>query len=60
MLENSQRVKTRNCKRLWRKSIKRVESNEAHVSGRGGKDAKNSPQRRCFLPPFHRYLRYIR
>jgi hypothetical protein len=24
MLENSQRVKTRNCKRLWRKSIKRV------------------------------------
>jgi hypothetical protein len=24
MSENSQRVKTRNCKRLWRKSIKRI------------------------------------
>jgi hypothetical protein len=27
------------------------------VLGRGGRDAKNSPQRR---PPFHRYLRYMR
>ena len=26
-----------------------------YVSGRGGKDAENSPQRRRFLPPNHRY-----
>jgi hypothetical protein len=31
MSETSQRVKTRNCKGFWRKSIKRVESDEAHV-----------------------------
>jgi hypothetical protein len=37
MSENSQRVKTRNCKRLWRKSIKRILKREitGYFSGSG-------------------------
>jgi hypothetical protein len=39
MLETRQRVKTRNCKRVWRK----IRVDEAHVLGGGGKGRQKQP-----------------